>query len=72
MKIDYSSFVVGMVAGMALLIVLKYGVFGLNAWNECFHEGRQEPASLIAFSEPCLTGIAKCEHCSQFWSGLFS
>jgi hypothetical protein len=66
------DFLIGAVTGVAILLTLKYFVFGLNAWNGCLHPGRTEPASLIAFSEPCLTGVVKCERCSSFWSGLLS
>jgi len=32
-----------MALGVAVLLALKYGVFGLDAWNKTLHPGRFEP-----------------------------
>jgi hypothetical protein len=59
-------------AGIALLLLVKYVVIGLDAWDGCFHPGRIEPDSLMAFRKPLLTGIGDCDKCRAFWGGLIS
>jgi hypothetical protein len=43
-----------LLAGVALLLLLKYVIFGLDAWNGFLHPGRTEPDSLNAFDKPLL------------------
>jgi len=43
-----------MLMGVAALLLLKYCVFGLDAWDGTLHPGRMEPASLNGFKQPLL------------------
>jgi hypothetical protein len=52
------KFVAGVVAGLAGLIVFKYGVVGLDGWNSIFHPGRVDAPG--AFSKPFLMGLRTC------------
>jgi hypothetical protein len=58
------------IAGAALLVLIKYLVIGLDAWNACCCSGRKEPESLVAFSKPLLSGAGDCKRCRAFWGNL--
>jgi hypothetical protein len=53
------TFIAGMLAGAGLLLLVKYGIVGLDAWNSVFHPERNDPAG--AFSKPLL-GVLSCCH----------
>lgn len=42
------------VLGIALLLLAKYVIFGLRAWDGFFHPGRIEPSDLDQFQAPLL------------------
>ena len=52
MKLEISA--MWMLAGIALLLVLKYCIFGLDAWDGALHPGRTEPLSLNRYRKPLL------------------
>jgi hypothetical protein len=54
------TFIAGVIAGIGLLLVIKYGVIGLDAWNSTFHPGRKDAPG--PFSKPFLMGVASCNH----------
>lgn len=46
--------VIGAIAGIALLLVTKYFVVGLDKWNATLHPGRREDPALGRFARPLL------------------
>lgn len=62
-----ATLALGILFGIAGLLALKYLVVGLCAWDQAFHPGRIEPASLTAFYKPFLAGVRDCPQCSKFW-----
>jgi hypothetical protein len=67
MNRDQYMVLVGVVAGAAILLASKYLIVGTDAWNQVFAPGTVEPASLVAFHGPFLTGVKDCPKCSRFW-----
>lgn len=52
------TFLFGMVAGVGALLVLKYGIVGLDCWNRVLHPGREDCPGM--FSKPLLGAL--CGH----------
>jgi hypothetical protein len=46
-----------MVMGILALLVAKYLVFGLAAWDATLHPGRVEPANLAWAEQPMLGAV---------------
>ena len=67
------KFFFGAVAGFALLLLLKYCIFGLRAWNGILHPARTEsPTSkflkpMLGFSWSAVKGYTngKCTQCGM-------
>jgi hypothetical protein len=53
-----------MVTGAAALLILKYGIFGLDAWNRTLHPGLIIAPNQRAFRKPLL-GLLEREQCPQ-------
>lgn len=60
MNAHQKTLIAGAVAGVAVLLVVKYVIVGLKAWNAALHPGRQDDPTGIFYC-PFLRLTGPCE-----------
>jgi hypothetical protein len=57
---QHKTLIAGAIGGIAVLLVVKYVVVGLKAWNAALHPGRQDDPTGIFYC-PLLRLTGPCE-----------